>query len=83
MPVVRMDEKGRIQLPSEIRKQWHLRPRQPLLVSVERGKVSVTRLARPTPETDPLRRDIIKRPLRSKRKVTRELLEKIEDEMFG
>ena len=37
MTLVRVDEKGRIVLPREVRKAWRLKPKQPLIVK-RRGK---------------------------------------------
>lgn len=83
MPVVRLDEKGRIQIPREVREAWRLKPKQPMLVSVARDSLSVTKLSKPTPETDPLLRDILKRPLRLKKvKLTKRLLDRLEDEVW-
>jgi len=82
MTVVRLDEKGRIQIPREVREAWSLKPKQPLLVSVVRGSLSVTRLSKPTPENDPLLRDILVRPLRLKKRLTKKLLDKLEDEAW-
>lgn len=83
MPIVKMDEKGRIQLPHEVRDAWKLRPRQPLSVRMEGETVSVTKVAKPTPDTDPVLRDILLHPLRSKRKVTKALLDKLEEEQWS
>ncbi|MFQ5878784.1 MAG: AbrB/MazE/SpoVT family DNA-binding domain-containing protein [Dehalococcoidia bacterium] len=83
MPAVKMDEKGRIQLPIEVRKAWKLKPRQTLLVEMKQDTVSVRRVKRLDPETDPLLRDILLRPLRSKVKITTALLEKLEEEQWS
>jgi bifunctional DNA-binding transcriptional regulator/antitoxin component of YhaV-PrlF toxin-antitoxin module len=82
MPVVKMDEKGRIQLPHEVRESWRLKPRQPLSLRVEGETVSMTKVVKPTPDTDPLLRDILVHPLRSKPKVTKGLLDKLEEEQW-
>lgn len=83
MAIVKMDEKGRIQLPHEVRDAWKLRAKQQLVVTLEGDRASVKKLAKPTPETDPLLRDILLRPLRSKRKVTKALLDKLEEEQWS
>lgn len=82
MPVVRMDEKGRIQLPSEVRKQWHLKPRQPLIVEMERDTLLIKKSQKLDHKTDPLLRDILVKPGRSKMKVTKALLKRLEDEAW-
>ena len=83
MPIVKMDEKGRIRVPAEVRESWHLKPRQALVVRVEKERFEVTKMWAPDPKTDPLLRDIMERPLRSKVKVTRELLRRIKDETWA
>ncbi len=82
MPIVTVDRKGRIQLPSELRRQWRLKPREPLLVRISRDSACVTKVPKATPETDPLLRDLLLRPLRAKKALTREELEKAKDEMW-
>ena len=84
MPIVKMDEKGRIQIPGEIRQAWHLKPKAPLLVEVGSEVLSVRRVGKPTPRNDRVLRDIVKRPLHRKGlKVTRELLERMKDEVWS
>lgn len=83
MPIVKMDRKGRIQLPSRVRREWNLRPRQPLMLSIRAHEMSVSKIAKAAPKSDPLLRDILEKPIRSKRQVTREMLEKIQDEMWS
>lgn len=82
MPIVKMDEKGRIQIPQEVREEWKLKPKQALVVKVKKDSISVTKLKKPTPETDPLLRDIMVRPLRTKKKLTKKLLDKLEEEAW-
>ncbi len=84
MAIVKVDAKGRIRLPSELRNAWKLKPKQSLLVTLEGEKASVKRFAKPTPKTDPLLRDIMINPLRAPKgvKITKKLLEKWEDEAW-
>ncbi len=83
MPVVKLDEKGRIQLPKTFRKELHLRPRQPLVVKKQGELLTVSKVTKVSPNEDPLLRDIILNPLKSKKKVTKELLEELKDEMWS
>ncbi len=83
MAIVKVDEKGRIRLPSELRNAWKLKPKQQLLVTVQGTTASVRKFTKLTPETDPLLRDIFLRPLRSKRKVTKALLDRLEEEQWS
>lgn len=82
MTVVKIDEKGRIQLPKEVRKVWKLKPRQSLVVEMKQGRISM-RKAAVEPEADPLLRDILINPGHSKIKVTKGLLEKLEEEQWS
>lgn len=83
MPVVKLDEKGRIQLPTELRKELHLKAREPLLVRKHGEMLTVSRIKKPDPKEDPLLRDIISHPLKSKVKVTKDLLDKLEEEQWS
>ncbi len=82
MPVVKMDEKGRIQLPREVRKAWRLKPKQALVIEIRDETVSVKKAGRFNPEEDPLLHDILINPARSKVKVTKALLRKLKDEAW-
>lgn len=79
--IVKMDERGRIQLPQDVRRQLRLKPRQALTVEVKGDEVAIRR-ARRDVRTDPLLRDIFVNPLNSGGKVTRELLEKLKEEQW-
>lgn len=82
MPVVKMDEKGRIQLPHEVREAWKLKGRQALLVEMKQDTLVVRRANKLDPKTDPLLRDILISPGHSKIKVTKALLRRLEDEAW-
>lgn len=83
MPIVRMDGKGRIQLPSELRAEWRLKPKQPLILKVEPDKVEISKFGQLDPTRDPLLRDILVNPGHSKVKVTRRLLRQLERDQLG
>lgn len=78
---MKVDEKGRIQLPHGVREEWGLKPKQPLVVEVRKDSISL-RKTRAGPATDPLLRDILLRPGHSKTKVTRRLLRRLKDETW-
>lgn len=82
MPVVKMDEKGRIQLPQEVREAWQLKPKQPLVIELKENAIAVRPAGKLDPKMDSLLRDILLHPGRSKVKITRELLNKLKDEMW-
>ena len=83
MPIVTMDEKGRVQLPREVRNEWHLRPKQSLIVEIREGEISLKRVNVSGSTRDPLLRDILVKPGRSKVKVTGKLLRKLEAEAWA
>ena len=83
MPVLKTDEKGRIQLPREMRKAWNLKPRQSVFVEIKQNSMVLTKAKRLEPQTDPLLKDIVLNPLKSKVKVTKKLLERLEDEQWS
>ena len=82
MPLVKIDKKGRIQLPRIVRKAWNLRPRQALDVEIHKSTLIVRKSRKLDPRTDPLLRDILINPGRSKVKATKKLLEKLEEEAW-
>jgi len=83
MAIVRIDGKGRIQLPHEIPEAWRLKPKQALTVQL-RGEVLAVRRATPLePAVDPVLRDILLRLLRSKVRVTKKLLDELKEEQWS
>lgn len=83
MAIVKMDEKGRIQVPSGLRAELKLKVRQPLLVTRQGEGIVVKKVSRVEPMQDPLLRDFILRPLKSKVKVTKKLLDQMEEEQWS
>ncbi len=83
MPVLKIDEKGRIQLPREMRRAWRLKPRQPVFVEIKQNAMVLTKAKKLEPRTDPLLKDIVSNPLRSKAKITKKLLERLENERWS
>ncbi len=83
MPIVKMDDRGRIQLPKELRKELRLRARQPLVVRREGEELRLTKAKELDPAKDPLLRDILLHPLKSKVKITKKLLDKLEEEQWS
>ena len=86
MPVVKIDEKGRIQLPRELRNELHLRPKQPVVVRKQGDVLTVSRMSksvRMDSKEDPLLRDIIHRPLKSGKRITTEILENMETDQWS
>ncbi len=82
MPVVKSDQKQRIRLPKEVSRKLRLNGRDSFEISVKDGKIELTKLNEVSTETDLILRDMVERPMHTKIKVTSELLEKWEDEMW-
>ena len=78
-----MDEKGRIQLPQDLRDQWRLKPRQALIVEASGDAIAVRKANKLDPKTDPVLHDIFIQPARTKVKVTSKLLREIKDEQWS
>ncbi len=83
MPVVKVDEKGRIQLPKVMRHELRLKPRQPMIVQKQGDIIMVSKVGKMNAEEDPLLRDIVSHPLRSKVRITKKLLDKLEQEQWS
>lgn len=83
MPIVKMDDRGRIQVPKELRKELRLRAREPLVVRREGEELRLTKAKELDPAKDPLLRDILLHPLKSKVKITKKLLDKLEEEQWS
>ena len=77
MTIVKIDERGRIQLPHEVREAWNLRSKQPLVVELHGDCVAVSRLRVFRPESDPLLKEFSEHPLKGG-KVSKKLLDEIE-----
>ncbi len=80
--LVKVDQKGRFQIPKEFRKRLKLKKRQRLGVSMKGNKIIIEQPRDSMVEDDPVLRGMIDNPLHSKVKVTRELLEKLTDEQW-
>lgn len=83
MPIVKMDEKGGIQLPHEVREEWELKAKQSLTIQVARDRISLRKSTQAEPIKDPLLRDILVRLIHSPAKATRRLLPKLADERWS
>ena len=84
MAVVKIDEKGRVQLPKILRNKMNIKPRQPLRIDMEGGKLVLTSSPLSLGSSDPLIRDITQRPLKLKNiKLTKALLDRIEEEQWS
>ena len=83
MPVVKVDEKGRIQLPKALRHELHLKPRQSLNVQKQGEVPTVSKVGNMNLNEDPLLKDIIHHPLKSKIRITKSLLNRLEEKQWS
>ena len=81
--IVKIDEKGRIQLPREFRTGLKLRPRQSLMIRQQDDEILVSKVRKRDPSKDPLLNDIMLRPLKSKVRITKTLLNKLKKEQWS
>ena len=80
MELVKVDSKGRIQIPKKFRAAMRLKPKSTILMGMSSGRLFLERAASISEENDPVLNDMVNHPLRSKVRVTKELLEKLKDE---
>ncbi len=83
MTLVKLDQKMRIRLPKKVSQRLRLRTRESLDVKIVDSRILITRPKKIDSGNDPVLRDMIERPMHSKIKVTRELLEKWEEELYA
>jgi bifunctional DNA-binding transcriptional regulator/antitoxin component of YhaV-PrlF toxin-antitoxin module len=83
MTLVTVDQKMRIRLPKAASKRFKLKAKEPLNVEVKENEIRITRPLKIDFSKDPMFRDMIERPMRTKIKVTTELLEKWQEEMYS
>jgi|GEM_PF-2168423 bifunctional DNA-binding transcriptional regulator/antitoxin component of YhaV-PrlF toxin-antitoxin module len=80
--LVKMDEKGRFQIPKKIRKTMKLKSRQAIFVELKGDTAFFKKAERPEASKDRVLTDILIKPANSKVKVTRALLDKLKDEVW-
>lgn len=84
MEQVKMDQKGRIQIPKKFRKRLKLRPRQKLTIGISVNGLVLNKSEQISEESDEVLNDMINRPLRLKGiKLTKRLLDKLEEEAWS
>ncbi len=79
---VKADQKSRIRLPKDAREKFKLKDKEVLYMEVTEDEIRIVRPKKIDTSNDLILRDMIERPMRSKIKITSELLEKWEDEMW-
>jgi len=80
--IVKMDQKGRIHIPNKLRRSLRISPRQLVTIEVKGDVATVKRTVRLKESEDKLLRDL-NNPLHSKVKITRELLQRVKEEMWS
>ncbi len=81
--VVKMDEKGRIQLPAAVRKKMKLRPRQAVVLEINDDSLLLRTMTKPDKAKDKVLHDIFVNPGRSKVKLTTGLLNAMKEEILA
>lgn len=82
MALVKLDQKMRVRLPKRISDRLKLKGKEMLEVQFNGNGILISRPKKTDLKNDPVLRDMIERPMHSKIKITSELLEKWEDEMW-
>ncbi|HVC58130.1 MAG TPA: AbrB/MazE/SpoVT family DNA-binding domain-containing protein [Candidatus Acidoferrales bacterium] len=82
MVMVKLDQKMRIRLPKRVSKELGLKGRESLEMTVKDGKIELSMPKKGNLSGSLVLRDMVERPMHSKIKITSELLEKWEDEMW-
>jgi AbrB family looped-hinge helix DNA binding protein len=83
MEVLKMDQKGRIQLPKRVRKLLKLKPKEVFLVEIEGNEIRLSKPSKIDVENDNVLKDMVKRPLHLKGvKLTKGFLNSLEDEAW-
>lgn len=80
--LVKMDEKGRVQIPTKVRKLMKLKSRQTISIEVKNNTAFFKKADRPEVSKDKVLRDILINPGHSKIRVTRALLDKLKEEAW-
>lgn len=80
--LVQMDEKGRIQIPTKIRKRLNLKSKQIIFIEVKNSNLTIGRVKKLDESKDKVLRDILINPTHSKVKITTELLNKMREEVW-
>lgn len=78
-----MDQKGRIHISKKIRKLLKLRPRQRFVISVQDQTIALAKENEHDVENDLVLKDMVENPLYFNGKVTRKLLDKLEEELWS
>ncbi|HUC38522.1 MAG TPA: AbrB/MazE/SpoVT family DNA-binding domain-containing protein [Candidatus Acidoferrum sp.] len=82
MTLVKVDQKMRIRFPKKISKMLHLKGKEMLEMEVREGEIRIMRPKEADMSSFPLLKDMIENPLRSKVRITSEMLERVEEEMY-
>ena len=82
MTLVKVDQKMRIRLPKRISKKLMLKGRETLEMEVRGDEIRITKPKKIDVTNDPMLKDMIENPLRTSKKITSEILNKIADEMW-
>ena len=82
MPLVKVDQKMRIRLPKKISERLKLKGREIMELEVQGDVIRLTKPKEVGAINDAMLRDMIEHPLHTKKRITSEILNKIEEEMW-
>jgi bifunctional DNA-binding transcriptional regulator/antitoxin component of YhaV-PrlF toxin-antitoxin module len=80
--LVKMDEKGRVQIPTEMRKRLRLEPKQLISIEVKSESATLKKAERLDRSKDKVLRDILVNPGQSRIRITTELLNSMKEEVW-
>ena len=80
--VVKMDEKGRVQIPKRIRKVLKLKSRQLISIEVKKNFAYLKKMDKLIESRDKVLYDILINPGHSKIRITKVLLDKMKEEAW-
>ncbi len=80
--LVKMDEKGRVQIPTEMRKRLRLEPKQLISIEVKSESATIKKAERLDRSKDKVLRDILVNPGQSRIRITTELLNSMKEEVW-
>ena len=82
MILVTVDQKMRIRLPKRVAKKFEIGAKEMLGIEMKDGGLFISKPKKRGMTSYPLLRDMVEHPLYSKVKITTELLENMEEEMY-
>lgn len=80
--LVKMDEKGRVQIPTDMRRRLRLKAKELIFIEVKNNSALLRKAKKRDPSKDKVLRDIFLNPGHSKVKITTALLNSMKEEVW-